>query len=296
MSKEATADPIHYSDWSALLGFMPEQEALNYVHGGVPDPITTDQEWLAIIRKTREHTASIPARVDLKPEIEDLASQFPTRLASLQAEPTFQEHLIGMKGIKFANIEIAKLRCFQTNLNLEYIDALIKTSPAEDDRDGTAKFCLPLREERRKVEVLSSFNPTTNSTSLVSQNLDMRVLGTVQGEDQASGRKFAGFVYGFGLPQVSVVEYNGAYFVKNGYHRAFALFKKGHSKLPCLLVSTDLYESTSAQRPGFFPFDLMTSNKPPLLIDFDSPAAARVPRRRTRAVINMHAEVQLIPV
>ena len=296
MSKEATQDSIRYSDWSALLGFMPEQEALNYIHGGVPNPVTTDQEWLDTIKKAREYVSTISNRSNLKPEIEELSSSYSTRIQNLQAESTFQEHLVGAKGYRFATIEIAKLKTFQVHLNLEYIESLVQGAPSIDDLEGAVKFSLPLREERSKQEILSSFNPSTNSTALVSPNLDFRVLGVAQGEDPTSGRKFTGFLYGFGLPLISVVEYKGGFMIKNGYHRAYALFRKGHTKLPCLLLSTDIYQFTGAQATGFFPLDLIMSEAPPLMTDFGSPAAVTVPKRRTRAVVNVHAEAQLIPL
>jgi hypothetical protein len=296
VSKEAAQDPIHYSDWSALLGFMTEQEALNYVHGGIPNPITTDQEWLIEIGKARKCVSGLPARPESSPQADEITSQFLDHINKIQGEPTFQEHLIGMKAHRFVEVELDKLRCYQTNLNLEYIDSLVNNGPAPDDKGSIIRFCLPLLAERKKVEVLSSSNLATNSAAMISENLDLRVMGIIQGEDQATGRKFTGFLYGFGLSQISVVEYKGAYIIKNGYHRAFALYKKGHKKIPCLLLSTDNYESTGAQRPGFFPIDSIMGERPPLLTDFDSEAAVRIPRRRTRAVVNMHAEVQMIPL
>ena len=95
---------------------------------------------------------------------------------------------------------------------------------------------------------------------------------------------------------MSVVEYKGRYILKNGYHRAYALFRAGHRSLPCLLLHTDNYAMTGAQATGFFPLDTVLSEKPPRLEDFSSPAAVAIPRRLLRMMITVHAEKVAFPV
>jgi len=294
MSKEATEDPVHYSDWLELLGFMQEQEALGHIHASVPKPVTPDDVWLPKIRKARDYVASLPGRAS-NPEISDLPKTFKERTTALQGEPSFSEHMVGMKSSRFAYVNFRDLRCFQVRLNCEYADALVEKAPDPSDHEGTVRFCLPLMSEALNVEVLVSLNPVGNTAALTSQNLNMRGLAMVQG-DHSPGRKFVGFAYGFGLPQVLAVEYRGAYIIKNGHHRAFALIKKGHTRLPCLVLSTDNYQFTGGQMSGAFPPDLVMSDRPPLLQDFASDAAVQIPRRRTRAVVSVHAEVQQIPL
>jgi hypothetical protein len=124
----------------------------------------------------------------------------------------------------------------------------------------------------------------------------MRIVGNVQGTDDQTGRSFAGFAYGFGLPQVSVVDYNGIVMVKNGYHRAYSLLQRGHEFMPCLIVTTDMFQGTGANVPGFFPLDLLQSDKSPILNDFNTKAAFAMPRRRMRLMITIHAEVHAVPM
>src|SRR5438093_239491 len=83
-----------------------------------------------------------------------------------------------------------------------------------------------------------------------------------------AARNCFGFAYGGGLPQMSVVEYQGVYMIKNGYHRAYALFERGHKSLPCILLRTDNYNATGAIGPAFFSIDVMMSDRSPLLSDF----------------------------
>jgi hypothetical protein len=172
----------------------------------------------------------------------------------------------------------------------------VKKAPEPDDIEGSIKFCLPLRGEDGRIEVLSSFNPNTNTCTIVTDNLDLRILGNVQGEENTTKRNFVGFVYGFGLRGVSVSNYNGLFMVKNGYHRAFALLQKGHKYMPCLVVETDAYQLTGAGSPNVFTPELMNSDKSPLLSDLNSKASVTILRRRMKAVAIIHGEILVVPL
>lgn len=295
MAQEDRPD-IHYSDWLTLLGFMGEDEALGYVKGQGKKEGMNEQEWIPKIRNAISVVNNINGRRQTQPEIRNLPQKYSQRIEKLQNDPTFKEHQIGVKSLKFGLVELAKLHCFQIHLNMEYVDSLVRDAPDPDDLDGTVKFCLPTRDEKQKTEVITAFNQNTNTFSVITDNLDLRILGTAQGEDGQTGRSIAGFAYGFGLPQLSVVNYNGLFMIKNGYHRAYALLRKGHDFMPCIVVQTDSFQGTGGQTPGFFSIDLLNSDKSPILSDFSTGAAVLVPRRRVRLMATVHAEVHVVPV
>jgi len=296
MSKESEKDHVLYSDWLTLLGFLGEAEALQHIQGQGVVGVTTIEEWLEKIRIARKTVSGLSGRLKVQPTVKELGSEFNERFSQLRSDPTFAEHLAGMTSSRFAMVELAKIHSFQLNANVEYVGSRAKDSPDPSDLSATVKFCLPTREEVPKTQVLSSFNPTTNTFSAITQNLDFRVAGNVQGEDPVTHRNFAGFIYSGGLPQMSVVEYKGMFLIKNGYHRALSLLKKGHQFLPCLLLSTEGYQFTGGQAPGFLPLDLVMSDRSPILSDFLSSAAVLVPRRRLRIMITVHSEVQVVPM
>lgn len=295
MSEEAKEDPIHYCDWLALLGFEAEQDALRLIQDAGFKKFSSDK-WLPKIRSAISIVNTISNRREVKPEIKELDQKYNDRLTKLRDEPIFKEYLVGTTSHRFALVELEKLHCFQKILNLEYIDTLTKKIPSPEYIDETIKLCLPTQDERQKIEILTVFNQNTNTISMITENLDFRIIGNVQGEDPVTGRKFSGFGFGFGLPLMSVVEYKGMFLLKNGYHRAYALLKKGHKFLPCLLLSTDSYQFTGAQLAGFFPIDLIMSDKSPILSDFKTDAGVLMPRRRFKVVISVHGEAQVLPV
>lgn len=296
VSKEAAADPLHYVDWLTLVGFMQEEEALSMVKTQNMTNLTSTDEWVGLIRSAREVAAAASGRADSRPKVKEIDGRHHDRLLRLEAEPTFKLHSAGMKSLKFAMIELSKIRLFQTMINEEYIDSLVRRTPEPDDEEATLMFCLPTQSEAPKTRMMSSYNPTTNTFSAVTDNLDMRILGNTNGEDPVSHTPVAGFYYGVALPQTTVVDYKGILLLKNGCHRAYALHKKGHEFLPCLLGTTDSFQVTGGQVPGSFPLSTIVSDKGPILSDFDTGAAVPVPRRRVKVVATIHAEVQVVPL
>lgn len=284
--------------WKSLLGFFSETDALNIVKSqGIL--LSSDQEEALTrdVRRSVEHVKILQGRRDLAPKIGEIpAAAFKKRREDLENEPTFKEHLVGIDDYTFALVEPQNLHAFQPHLNLEYVNRLKDTAPSLGDIEGLIKFCLPLKTEIAKSGALTNFNQNTNTFTVTSENLDLRIIGQVQGEEPNSGRNFFGFAYGSGLHQMSVTEFKGIYMIKNGYHRAYALLERGHKVFPCLLLKTNNYNATGAAALGFFNADLVVSDKSPLLSDFSTPAAVTYERRLTRVIVSVHAELQVIPL
>jgi len=295
LSKESIADSVHYSDWRALLGFMDEQDGLRYIHATPVKSVTTDEEWLQRIRSARDYVASIHGRAKSKPELLELPSKYADYLTKLQGTAPFQESVVGGSSFRFASVEISKLRCLQGHINLEYLDTLIERAPSPEDEEGTLRFCLPLTDESERMEVLSSASTGSNSLFLVSPNLNFRVAGMANGQDPVNGRRFTAVIYGFGSPHIAVAEYRGAYIVMNGHHRALSLLRKGHKMVPGVVATVESYPQTGPRPAELLSPEMVMSDRPALLPDFDSRAAIAVPRRRQRVVINVHAEAQSVP-
>ncbi len=299
MDESAVLDlPLRFSPWKSLLGFFTEAEAMNMIRSsGISLDSSKEQVVSDQIRLAVEYVKSLRDRRILRPQITELTgTDVQDRRKKLEDELTFREHLVGIHEHALVSVEIDKLHAFQPNLNMEYVDRLKQRIPSPGDIAGLLRFCLPLRSEVPKSPALGNFNPNSNTFTLTSENLDLRILGSVQGEEPSTGRNFFGFAYGMGLPQMSVVEYQGIYMVKNGYHRAYALLKGGHKSFPCILLRTNNYNATGAAGPGFFSIDVIMSDRSPLLSDFSSPAAIEHFRRLVRVIVSIHAEMQVIPV
>ena len=292
-SKETAADPMHCVDWLTLLGFMPQDEALKFIR--TQNVVLTD-DWNAIIRGARDVANQVSGRMECRPEVKPVDEKYRDRFLELKSEPMFKQHSAGMQSMEFALVELSKIHTYQTMINNEYVNTLAENAPEPDDLESALKFSLPTEREKPKPQIVTSFNPSTNTFSAVSDNLDLRILANTHAEDPVNHTPIAGFYYGFALPQITVVDFKGLLILKNGYHRACALLRKGHRFLPCLLGKTEMYQVTGAQVPGAFPSGTIFSDKSPILRDFDTGAATLVPRRRVKVVATIHAEVQVVPL
>jgi hypothetical protein len=280
-----------------LLGFFTEAEAFNILKSqGFQFSPKQEEELNTKVREALKHVSTIVGRRAVISDVKEIPVQYMAdREERLRNEPAFAAHLIDMSEFSLSQVEIGNLHVFQPNLNMEYVRRLVAKAPEPGNLTDLLRFCLPLREEAERFPVVGGFNPNTNTFTLMSENLDMRILGPVEGEDPKTGHRFFGFAYGGGLPQISVVDYKGVLMIKNGYHRAYALLEKGHKFMPCLLLKTDNYQATGAAGKGFFTFELMLSDQSPILSDFQSPAAVAYPRRLIRVVASIHGEVHWVP-
>jgi len=294
-AKSGLVVPVETTTWRFLLGFYQVEEAVNVVKSlGLPLTPQDESDLRAKATKARLLVESAPVRTKTVPRILDVPEAHHEYLRKLEAESTFPECTTGMKGWGWRLVELGSLRTFQPSVNWDYVQTLVARAPESSDADAVLKFCLPLAGTGGLQRVVVSFNQVNNTYSIVSEHLDLRIVGQVQGEDQATKRKFFGFATGFGLPTLTVAHYRDMYLLKNGYHRAVALLAKGHRYVPALVVETYSYQMTGAGGSGFFTVDILSSTKPPLLSDFLSQAAIDAQRPKLRTVLTVHGEGQAL--
>jgi hypothetical protein len=71
-----------------------------------------------------------------------------------------------------------------------------------------------------------------------------------------------------GSPFLEVANYQGRWFLRDGYHRAYGLLRANIFKLPALIIHARNLEELGATRPWFFTEETLLSATPPRVIDF----------------------------
>jgi hypothetical protein len=71
-----------------------------------------------------------------------------------------------------------------------------------------------------------------------------------------------------GSPFFEVALYEGRWFLRDGYHRAYALLRAGVFRLPSIIVEARTLAELGATHPWFFPEETLLSPSPPYVIDF----------------------------
>jgi hypothetical protein len=273
-----------------LLGFFALNDAAPYLQSvGVSD---LDHRALCASHAiARGHVVQIAARAETSVTPVPASSH----LADLRAEPTFTEITTHYRSYQFATVEIARLVACQPKVDWDHVERLMSRVPRPGDEEGVRRFCLPLQRDVPSSHVMTTFNPSTRTLWCVVDNLDLRVCGPLEGWDTRTGRSHVGFAIGGGLHQMSVVLFKGRYFMNNGTHRAVALARAGHDRIPVVLLDAHTLDQTPMSRHAMFSPDVALGPTPPRIEDFASPAAVDFATRRMRLLFSVHAETHELP-
>ncbi len=71
-----------------------------------------------------------------------------------------------------------------------------------------------------------------------------------------------------GSPFFEVGCYKGRWFLRDGYHRAYALLRAGIFQLPAVIVKAETLQELGAVTPWFFSEAVFLSSHPPFVMDF----------------------------
>jgi hypothetical protein len=112
-----------------------------------------------------------------------------------------------------------------------------------------------------------------------------------------NGQSFLGFTYGFGTNVVQIAEYQGRWFVRDGYHRCYGLLRRGVEYVACVFIRARNTRELGSENPAFFRHELLFGQHPPALADFLNDDVARsVTRPAMRKVIRFSAQEFLVEV
>jgi len=269
-----------------LLGFMEETEALGFLKTHCVAEGATDDELLRKWRSARTAVENL-AKTELSCEVLGLDTVHEPYLDALTKTPQFVE-AVGQMTWSVKLVEIDKLICFQKYVATEY-KGTKPEGKAFSDIVNLVDFCLPRDPIARPVG--KTYNDAERSYTLFSQGQDHRIIAPYETVDPTAKRRLIGFVTGWGSRLVLVAKFKDRFFLKNGYHRVYEL-KKNHVKhVPCVLVEATNFVDTGAAKQGFFPQDLLMSERPPQFVHFFSDAVApSVQLRQITKVIRVRAE------
>jgi hypothetical protein len=113
--------------------------------------------------------------------------------------------------------------------------------------------------------IRAAFNGDKKAWVFSSANPNLRILGEAQGE--APNAKIFGFVVGAPSSFLQVASYNGRYLLRDGYHRAYGLLRRGITRVPVFVRDFDRFEDLRLPA-GLLPQDSYLGSRPPTLSDY----------------------------
>ncbi len=263
----------------ALLGWMPpelgERALLSNRLGVEP---TGEQREQA--RRAREAVAARPAGADQQ----GLVAAPPPELAEHVERLRAQRASAAMftEGWDIALVDLARVCAFQPWVFADSAVERVQEVKPEDIR-SIAMVTLPTDHS---TIVHAQFDQAKQAFVIASPNPNLKVTGSfammVQ-EAQAPGYVFVVNV----MPSfVQVAHFQGRYFLRDGYHRAFGLLDRGVTHAPVFLRDFDAVENLTP--PGMLPQAAYLGDRPPLLRDYHDDlvaASVRLPAHQKMIVI-----------
>jgi hypothetical protein len=255
----------------ALFGFMSEQDAGNFLNGLC---VFQDQDEFESYKKKWAPAADSVSQLKLRVlspvnqrELSPLHSDY---VKQLTENPGFRQ--IFRTDFAVREVELERVIAFQRHIDTEYAEELANKMASDDKY--VMDSCLPLVF---KQEVQVSFDQTVPGVtfSSVSPKLQLgglQIIGVGGPEVTIGGQRVQQpgviFLIGTQPNYVQVVEYESRYFLKNGYHRAYAALLSNRKQIPAVVYRAEDFATVGALNPAFFSRELLLSAAPPLLCDF----------------------------
>lgn len=163
-----------------------------------------------------------------------------------------------MSGLRWSLgvIDLRALVAFQRRLVFP-IDTTPSSAPKADD--WPALFALSFGVPK-PIVYQTIHDSSAHTVSFVSSNPDLHLRVT---HGSASP-----FTLHAGSPFFEVASFRDRWFLRDGYHRAYALLRAQVFAVPAVLVHATTLEELGANRAWFFPEDILFSRRPPLVTDF----------------------------
>ena len=264
------------NEYRLLLPWFDQQYAVRLLAGAKPTPQAAGraaEQWLRAAEKLRSRrmTAFSTATQPLPAALSGLAEEFAasSQFASLPDFP----------GAEMRLVELASLLTFQARISVNSSDELFPV-PYDGSLESIFRICLPAAGRMDPVQVQTA----GASARIASDNPNLRFGGF-----QLTGSTLVA-TFGFRPPWVQVCEYRGRLFVRNGYHRCWALLKAGATHAVALTLRVATLAELGAAEAGYVSEARLLSAAPPMLYDFEDPDLyATFSEPASRRVINLTA-------
>ena len=191
--------------------------------------------------------------------------------------------------IEFKMVDIDTLVAVQRNVYLNYVNEIENKIPASPSIDDLIDVCLPIKPNPAEPKVTQI---NQNSWIFSSPSPDFRFLGGYLKEQltdddlrytQVSGFpvKVISLFVGYGGSPINVYQANNRLVLNNGFHRVYALRKKGITRIPVVIqkVANPQLEFPP-QLLGLSMEYLLNHPRPILVKDFFTPGLTREFKRK----------------
>ena len=164
------------------------------------------------------------------------------------------------RGAELRMVRLDALLIFQAKISTDAKRARFLAA-YDGSLESLFSVCLPATAQMDPVQVRLS----GSVAAISSDNPNLRFGGF-----HLSGSALTAS-FGYRPPWVQVTEYMGRLFVRNGYHRCWALLSEGVEHVIAIVTSARSMEELGAAEPGYIAEQQLLAEAPPFLSDFEDP-------------------------
>ena len=225
-------------------------------------------------------------------EISDLTSPL---IEQIKKNPSIR-NTFSKYNIDFKMVELDNMIAVQRQVLLNHAEKIAQNIPENPTEDDLIRFCLIPGKE---VPISKPERNNAKSWTFSSPNKDFRFLGgflkkRVTTDDyeltNVGGVPTHALVLfvGYGIDCMNAFSINNRIILTNGFHRAYALRKKGIKKIPLLLKIITNTDSFKDRVKGLKKEYLLNHQRPVLIKDFFNDDLVRIFKRKpTNTVVNI---------
>lgn len=236
--------PTDFHPFLHLYGAMSQPLIINLVRGQcIPDDVLK----LDIILKDWQKTTSKFREIEQK-EAGIADNNFPieieqnNKLNEIMNDPLFK-NTFSTSPIKIQMVDVDYLVAPQRSVSMEHVDRLLKIIPDDPTLENLIDICL---SPQQVVPSIKTLQQTPNLVSFSSSSNDFRFLGgfvkeNLTKDDMAyclgGGQPVAAILLfiGYGVGSINILHANNRLILNNGFHRVYALKKKGITRIPAVV-------------------------------------------------------------
>jgi hypothetical protein len=254
----------------ALIGWMPSAQGEMVLQGNAFGQEATPEVREAA-RLACEAVAARETGVDQGNLITDPPSELDAYIARLR-ESTAGGDMF-KEGWRVAVADLTRVCAFQPYVFADNAAERVEDVKV-DDIEAIAAVSLPVEApEPPRVQ----FDPARQAYIVLSPNPNLRIIGQFQtAVQEVPGATGLGFLVRVMPSFMQVVNFEGRYFLRDGYHRAFGLLGRGITQVPVFTRTMDAIEEVTPQ--GMLPQAAYLGERPPLLPDYHASPVAQAVR------------------
>ena len=210
------------------------------------------------------------------------------KLNEIENNPLFQK-TFSQTPFEFKIVEIDNLVAPQRNVSLGYVEKLTERIPDSPNEDELIDLCI---SPKQVVPIPKPTQKAQNSWIFSSPSVDFRFLGGYLKdhltEDDLKFTSVGGLptqaitlFVGYGAGSINVLRVNNRLILNNGFHRVFALRKKGILKIPVVIQNIGNPELEFPPKIlNLTKNYLLTHPRPVLVKDFFNPNLTKIFKRK----------------